>query len=186
MFYKALLVLFFVGATTATFAQRPPNGWRLPYAEEMTDEARNGSPSRFSKAVGDFNGDSVPDAAFLLMGTRYQGEALWVWLSRKDGSHRWMRPLPIAPQSREHFDLRSRNISAALNMGVSTMPPGIVSYVCFEHPWTTPCDDSPNAPGHALVMRNDSFEYFKPETASSLYFWSNTLQRFLVVNLTIE
>lgn len=174
--HKAVLMAILICTATASLAQRPPDGWRLPYAEELTDEARNGSPSRFSKAVGDFNGDKVQDAAFVLTSTVYHGEALWVWLSQKSGAHRWINLTHRKAEVRYPLD--------ALTMAVSTVRPGVISYVCFEVPWNMPCDVSPAAADHKLVLKNDSFSYFKPETAASLYFWSHRMQRFLAVMTT--
>src|SRR5712691_4965647 len=47
-------------------AQEIPLGYRLPTQEELADKDRAESPTRFARAVADFNGDGVEDEAVLL------------------------------------------------------------------------------------------------------------------------
>jgi hypothetical protein len=162
--------------SASAIAQEPPAGWRLPRASELTDEARNGSPSHFTKASGDFNGDGVTDTAFVLKSTRYSGEALWVWLSQSDASHRWQR-LESIKWPKEYS-------SVGLFMAVETQTPGVVPYGCFDSAPQEECDFRPPGGRPKLKLRNESLVYFKPESAASLYFWSNKYQRFLKVWLS--
>lgn len=160
----------------AAVAQEPPAGWRLPRASEMTDEARNGSPSRFSKASGDFNGDAATDTAFVLKSTRYSGEALWVWLSQNDGSHRWVQLETIKwPKEYSIVDLA---------MAVEIQRPGVIPYGCFDTAPQEECDFRPPGGRPKLKLKSESLVYFKPESAASLFFWSNKYQRFLRVWLS--
>ena len=85
------LVLLSVSVPSAA-ADTPPllEGWRFPTAKELSDDKiRNDSPTKFAKAIADFNGDGVPDQAFLLKSTKFSGEGLLVWLSN-DSQH-WSR-----------------------------------------------------------------------------------------------
>lgn len=164
--------------SASVFTQQLPSGWRLPRASELTDEARASSPSRFSKAAGDFNGDAVTDIAFILKSNRFSGESLWVWLSQENGSHRWIKL--------ESDKWTNGSPSEGLLMGVETQAPGVVSYVCFYTAPRADCDYDPPGGFPKLKLRHESFSYFKPEIGGYLYFWSNKYQRFLKVLNTIE
>lgn len=171
----ALLTLLM--AAVPVLAQDLPDGWRQASPSELDDEARQVSPTRYTKAEGDFNGDGIRDVAYVLKSTRFSGEALWVWLSDPSGDHHWIRLNQIKWQ-KEYGEYGS----VGLAMGVAAQAPGVVSYACFDS--AKECDFSPPAGLPKLKLRDPSLVYFKPESAASLYFWSNKHSRFLQVWLS--
>ncbi|MGH8677807.1 MAG: hypothetical protein ACREUQ_05580 [Burkholderiales bacterium] len=140
----------------------------------MDDEARLDSPTRYTQADGDFNGDGIVDQAYVLKSTRFSGEALWVWLSTPSGGHRWIQ-LDQIKWPKEYS-------SVGLAMGVERQEPGVVAYACFDS--AKNCDFGPAEGRPKLKLRDASLVYFKPESAASLYFWSNKHSLFIRVWLS--
>src|SRR5882672_7492162 len=88
-----LLVALVCICRTAGADETPtlPDGWRFPTAAELSDEKlRDKSEMKYAKAVADFNGDGIPDQAFLLKSTKFSGEGLLVRLSDGPGKFKWM------------------------------------------------------------------------------------------------
>lgn len=164
--------VFACAPNSATGIDLPP-GWRLPTAEEMSDEPlRSESPTRYAKVVGDFNGDGVEDEAYLLKSTRFSGEALWVHLSGPAGMFKWVKLSEIR-WGKEYP-------SVNLGMGIDLIKPGIVPYACFDDaPDTCQWGDGKAMP--KLKLRDPGVMYFRFESAASMYFWSNSKQKFLRV-----
>lgn len=173
---RLIFVLLLAQLLQPTFAlaQELPPGWRQALPSELNGEARQDSPTRYTKAEGDLNGDGVNDIAYVLKSTRFSGEALWVWLSQPSGRHRWIR-LQQIKWPKEHG-------SIDLDMAIVTKEPGVVAYACFDT--AKDCDFGPHEGRPKLKLRNASLVYFKPESAASLYFWSNKHSRFLRVWLS--
>jgi hypothetical protein len=151
-----------------------PEGWRLPMLDEMSDIARNDSPSRYAKAVGDFNGDGVVDEAVLLKSTGFSGEALWVWLSNTSGGFSWLKL--------DQVDWGPSYPNVPLAMGIAIAAPGIHPYGCFCG--ARDCNLGPQKDRPKLKLRDPAIEYFKIESAGAMYFWSRSQQKFLCVVLS--
>lgn len=143
-----------VGSTS-----RLPPGWRLPTAAELSGPERAESPSRYGRAVADFNNDGWPDEAVLVQSTRFGGEGLLVRLSCGRSCDRWVKL--------DEFNFAPRPTPGPLAMGVVVVPPGDHEYICDDT--DGPCDGSWPRP----VMHLDvpAIEYFKFESASSLFYW---------------
>jgi hypothetical protein len=100
-----------------------PEGWRYPTAEELFDEpGRKDSPTKYAKAVADFNGDGIEDEAHLFKSTKFSGEGLWVLLSDKRKGFRWLR-LDI-------IDWGKNYPKVSLSMGIDTVKPGEYKTAC--------------------------------------------------------
>lgn len=93
--YWLNIVLLFLLFATPSFAKDKivlPEGWRYPTTEEVSGELERGdSPTKYIKAVADFNGDGINDEAYLLKSTKYSGEGLFVHLSHKQKGYRWLK-----------------------------------------------------------------------------------------------
>jgi hypothetical protein len=70
--------------------RKPPDGWRYPTEKELADQERSWSPTKLSRAFADFNGDGVPDEAFLFKSTKFTGQVLLVWLSGNKEGFGWV------------------------------------------------------------------------------------------------
>lgn len=171
---QVVVLLALLLASMFACAQELPAGWRQALPSEVKDEARQDSPTRYTKAEGDFNGDGISDIAYVLKSTRFSGEALWVWLSEPRGGHRWIRI--------EQIKWPKEYSSVGLAMAVATQEPGVLTYACFDS--AKECDFRPPEGRPKLKLRDASLVYFKPESAASLYFWSNKHSRFLRIWLS--
>jgi hypothetical protein len=161
-------------ASFAAYAQELPKGWRLPSPDELSDIARKDSPDRYAKAVGDFNSDGIVDEALLLKSTGFSGEALWVWLSNKSEGFKWVKL--------DQVDWGPSHPKVPLAMGVAVAAPGIHAYGCFCG--ANDCNLGTDKDRPKLKLRDPAIEYFKIESAGSMYFWSRSEGRFLCVVLS--
>ena len=173
-FFAGAALVILSSATSGTLAQDLPSGWRLPTRDELSDKLRAKSPTRFAKASADFNGDGVVDHAFLLRSTRFNGEGLWVQLSDGQHGYAWIR-LDV-------MDWGPEEASGDSAMAIDVVAPGIHPYACFEH--APDCNFGPYHERPRLKLRDPSLLYFKLESASTSFFWSNKSRRFLRVWLS--
>lgn len=165
----ALIALATLMGANAPRQQDLPKGWRITTQNELTDNVRRESPTRYSTAEGDFNGDGVMDSAFLLRRASRANEGLWVYLSQADGSFRWVKL--------QDYPATSGSDSG---MGIASSKPGVHSYGCF-------CDANECNLGKVrpkLQLRDPAIELFKIESAASMYFWSRSQEKFLCVVLS--
>lgn len=150
-----------------------PSGWRLPTDDELSDPLRDDSRSRHAEVRADFNGDGVNDLGRMLK-SRAGGEALWVRLSQARQGAVWIKLDEIPrPSGRGRSNLI---------MAIDTVKPGLIAYACFD---TAPdCNFSADAQRPKLRLADASLLYFRPESAASLFFWSNKHRRFMRVWLS--
>ena len=148
-----------------------PEGWRLPSLSELEDESRLQSPSRYTRADGDFNRDGITDRAYILKKAQSGAEGLWVELSSKHEAARWIQL--------DSDRLVPNTVSQKVVMGIESNPPGIVPYICFDS--ESACDVGPPEGRRKIHLRDPSLLYFLPESSASLYFWSFKHKRFLRV-----
>lgn len=151
-----------------------PSGWRTPSASELADPERQASPKKFIQAVADFNADGREDTALLLSSRTSSAEALWVHMSDRDGGYRWIKL--------DHLKGGEGHPEAALTMAIDVEPPGVVAYACFDG--AEDCNFGPDSGRPKLKLSSPSLMYFRLGSAASLYFWSNSKQRFLRVWLS--
>ena len=170
----SILAYVLLAAGTVSAHEELPSGWRLPSAGELADPIRKESGTRFAQAGADFNADGRDDAAFLLKSRKSSAEALWVRLSQPDGGYRWIK---LA-----HIRWGASYPKVDLAMAIDIEPPGVVAYACFDG--AEDCNFGPDAERPKLKLSAPSLMYFKPESAASLYFWSNSKRRFLRVWLS--
>jgi hypothetical protein len=166
-----IALLAIASCARTAWSQDVPPGWRSPTAQETAESARNDNPTRYTKAVGDFNGDGVTDEAVLLKSMRFSGEALWVRLSGGKGKFEWLKLHEI--------DWGAKYPNVDLATGIDTVPPGAYSYGCFDD--AKDCNFGPAETRPKLTLRNPGIAYFKIESAGSLFFWSEKDHRFLRV-----
>ncbi|WP_157500103.1 hypothetical protein [Lysobacter sp. Root983] len=151
-----------------------PSGWRPPNARELADPMLQQSPNKFTRAIADFNADGRQDTALLLIRRKSGDEALWVHLSDRDGGYHWIKL--------DHIKGSASHPDASLAMAIDVEPPGVVAYACFDY--AEDCNFGPDSGRPKLKLSSPSLMYFRPESAASLYFWSNSKQKFLRVWLS--
>lgn len=167
----SVLLLGVIGTGSAMPQEVLPKGWRNLRAAELSDALRKDSPSRYATVVADLNGDGNEDRAVLLRSTNSQREALWVWLSAKDGTFQWQKlgEYPASPNSDS-------------GMGIAASNPGVHPYGCFCNSKDCNLGDHKDRP--KLRLRDPALEHFKIESAASMFFWSHSQKRFLCVVLS--
>jgi hypothetical protein len=145
-----------------------PEGWRFPTSKELAGEPlRKKSPTRYIRAIADFNGDGVPDKAFLVKSTRYSGEGLLLWLSDGPGKFKWTTLATI------DWDKYPK---VPLVMGIVSIKPGTYEYNCIEV--GNDCVGSDDGKSK-ITLRRPALEYFKFESAASAFYWDTDKQTFI-------
>jgi len=159
-------------AASSAFADPPPPGWSLVPAGELRDPARAASPSRYTEAVADFNGDGVNDKALVLKTTRYKGEGVLAYMSEGGGAFHWIN-VSETHWGREHPD-------GPPTMGIDVAPPGDHPYMCVERHRNGKCEDEGGgAKRYKTVV--PCISYFKVGSAASLFCWDKEKEYFVRV-----
>lgn len=173
---KRIPIFLFILLSLDAFGVDLPEGWRFPTAKELSGEERDNkhnsyiSENRFSKTEGDFNGDGKIDSAYILISKEFNGDGLFLYLSGAKG-YEWL----ILEESNWDKSYPDKNyIYSSPNMGIGTLPPKTFrTYV--GKAWVTPTDIVPKEEDFA----NPALDYFRFESAGSLFFWSKSEQRFV-------
>ncbi len=163
------LLLILASGAVAGGKIKLPEGWRFPTAEELSDEElRNRSPTKYAQAAADFNGDGVPDQAFLAKSTKFSGEGLLVRLSNGQGGFAWMVLATI--------DWGAEYPSVPLAMGIEAIKPGTYEYLCVERGNDCVAGDEGKS---KITLRRPALEYFKFESAASAFYWDAKKKAFI-------
>ena len=146
--------------TTDVLAGGPviPDGWRLPSEKELGDEWRSGEYKN-AEVIGDFNGDGLIEGAFLAVSTDGKDEGLLAFVYQ-GGKEKW-------------FVLDKVPFNGTVFMGLDKYPPGKYKVLCDT--------DAECARGHKkqITLNSDSFVYYRPESASSIFVWSSAKGGFV-------
>jgi len=158
-----LLTIGFV--CKAAPAEDFPKGWHTPPASLTHQEFRRRERSRFLVAVGDFNGDGVPDKAFLLVNEESSELGLFVCLKTPTGCD-WRRL--------EEIDIGFLDL-----MGIATVKSGRYETACGKGYWE--CDLGEPA---VLILKHAAIEFFKEDSASSYYVYDRQKNDFTAVAIS--
>jgi hypothetical protein len=150
-------------------AQEMPPGYRLPTQKELADPDRAASPTRFARAVADFNGDGVEDEAVLLKSTKYSGQALFVRLSDGNKGYRWVQL--------DSIDWGPKYPNVDLSMAIEVLKPGVHEYYCFDG--EKACDGDEPAKKKKLTLTKPGLSYYKFESSGSFFLWDAKTNKFL-------
>ncbi|MFB2863414.1 hypothetical protein [Aeromonas sp. MdU4] len=162
---RSIIIIFTMILSQAVYALDLPEGWRMPTAQELADEPlRNESPTKYSTAEGDFNGDGKTDYAFLLKSTKFSGEGLWVKLSTANGDE-WI--------VLEQTDWGKEYPNVNLAMGIDLADKGRYTTLCGKGYWT--CE---KGEPETLTLENPSIHYFKFASSDSVFFWNKKSKKF--------
>jgi hypothetical protein len=160
-------------AVDADETRKPPDGWRYPNEKELADQERRKSPTKLARAFADFNGDRVPDEAYLFKSARFSGQGLLVWLSDDKGGFRW--------GTLDVIDWGSKYPNVDLAMGLEVLAPGTHQYLCIEVGNDCIGETEPRS---KITIKTPSILYYRFGSAASLFYWDVDKKRFVRVWLS--
>lgn len=155
---QSVLMSLALGVVLPVYAGKPslPQGWRLPLSHEIEGYWRNDDPEKYLVVRGDFNGDGALDIARLLVQQSGNGASLYAFISRRHQSPK----VYLLDEMKDVAILRA--------MGIAKAPPGKYNTACGKGYWKCGEEEVPE-----ILLKNDSINYFKTESASSFYYWDN-------------
>jgi len=137
-----------------------PEGWRLPTAGEVSDGWRGTDPGRFLVAGADFDGDGRADEARVLFRTDGTAFGVFAFLCGEK---------EVAP----HLILHNRELSYFKVVGIRPFAPGLYRTACGRG-----LIDCYVGEPHEVHLTHAAIDYFKNESVTSLFYWSDDDQSF--------
>jgi len=144
-----------------------PDGWRLPSVDEVREGWRAGDQERFLLTDLDLDGDGHPDQARVLMRIDGAGFGVFAFLCREHGD-------PTA-----HLILHNRDLAYFRGIGIRPVQPGLYQTACGKGFIECYAGEP-----HEVRLAYGGIDYFKPESVTSLFYWSDASQAFKWVALT--
>jgi hypothetical protein len=157
-----IAIVFLAVSAHVCLSQEVPVGWTTPPANMTRQTFRQKAPDRFLVVKGDFNGDGVQDKALLLINQHAQKMGLFVCLT--------------TPRDCEWHRLEVMNISFLDVMGIAKVEPGEYETACGKGYWECGRDKP-----EKLKTKRDAIEFFKDESASSVYVYNPVTHKFLSI-----
>jgi hypothetical protein len=157
-----MTAIFLALSTTVCLSQKMPAGWTKPPAELTLQDFRRKDPNHFLVAAGDYNGDGIQDKAFLLVNQHSHKLGFFICLTTAIGCD-WYR-------------LEVMDIAFLDVMGIATVKPGRYETACGKGYWECGKDEPKK-----LATKRDAVEFFKDESASSVYVYNSRKQKFVSV-----
>jgi hypothetical protein len=151
-----------LGLTTLCSAQELPAGWTKPPANLTGQQFREKDPNHFLVVKGDFDGDGVQDKALLLVNHHTQKMGFFVCLTTATGCD-WHR-------------LEVMDIAFLDVMGIAKVKPGEYESACGKGYW-----ECGKGEPEKLRTKRDAVEFFKDESASSVYVYNPVTRKFVSV-----
>jgi hypothetical protein len=149
-------------STSVCLSQEMPAGWTKPPAKLRDQEFRRKDPNLFLVVTGDFNGDGTQDKALLLVNQHTQKLGFFICLTTAKGCD-WHR---LEVMDIAFFDV----------MGIAKVKPGQYETACGKGYWECGKDEP-----EKLSTKRDAVEFFKDESASSVYVYNSGKHRFISV-----
>jgi GH18 family chitinase len=156
------VAFFLIGLAGVCSAQEMPAGWTKPAPKLTRQEFRRNAPNHFLVVTGDFNGDGISDNALLLVNQHTQKLGFFICLTTVTGCD-WHR-------------LEVMDIGFLEVMGIAKVKPGQYETACGKGYWECGKDEPKK-----LSTRRDAVEFFKDESASSVYVYNPRKQKFISV-----
>ncbi|HEY2387805.1 MAG TPA: hypothetical protein VGK30_12650 [Candidatus Binatia bacterium] len=144
-----------------------PDGWRLPAAAEVGEGWRAADRERFLLTDLDLDGDGHPDQARVLMRIDGAGYGVFAFLCREHDA-------PVA-----HLILHNRDLAYFRGVGIRPVQPGLYRTACGKGFIECYAGEP-----HEVRLAHAGIDYFKPESITSLFYWSEASQDFKWVALT--
>lgn len=153
-----IIIVSLFGINTV-FAGGPivPDEWRLPNEIELSDKWRTGKYKN-AQVTGDFNGDGLIEGAFLAVSKDGKSEGLLAFIYIND-KEKW-------------FVLDINELHETVFMGLDIYKPGKYKVLCNTD---AECKQDYKK---EIIIKNDSFTYYRPESASSIFMWNNMSNSF--------
>ena len=156
------IALFLTLSTNVCLSQQMPAGWTKPPANLTGQQFREKDPNHFLFVKGDFNGDGVQDKALLLVNQHTQKLGFFIRLTTATGCD-WHR-------------LEVMDIGFLDVMGIAKVKPGDYETACGKGYWECGKDEPKK-----LKTKRDAVEFFKDESASSVYVYNPGKHKFISV-----
>jgi hypothetical protein len=157
-----IAALFLIALASVCSAQEMPSGWSKP-APRLTRQAfRRKDTNHFLIVTGDFNGDGLQDKALLLVNQRTRKLGLFVCLTTTTGCD-WHR-------------LEVMDVAFLDVMGIAKVKPGDYETACGKGYWECDKDEL-----ETLSTKREAVEFFKDESASSVYVYNPKKRKFVAV-----
>ena len=151
--------MLLLGLTTLCSAQQLPAGWTKPPAKLTGQQFRAKDSNHFLVVKGDFDGDGVQDKALLLVDQHNHKMGFFVCLTTGTGCD-WHR-------------LEVMDIAFLDVMGIAKVKPGDYETACGKGYWECGKDEP-----EKLKTKRDAVEFFKDESASSVYVYNPKTRKF--------
>ncbi|MES2048781.1 MAG: hypothetical protein V4447_10300 [Pseudomonadota bacterium] len=157
----SFLILLFLALPA--FASEPalPDGWRNPTVEELQDGWRNDCPDRCAQIAADFNGKGRAEGALLAIHEKRKVMGLLAFVYTAPGKAQWFVLDEI------------KDPTSIAVMGVQLYAPGTYKMMCVES--EKQCGPDGKKP---FNFRLPAISYFKSESASSVFYWSERHRKF--------
>jgi hypothetical protein len=137
-----------------------PAGWRFPNKSEAREVWRKKSNLNFLKVSADFDGDQIKDQSAVLVSIDGKRFGIFVWL----GNNKQV-PLEI------FVNVEYAHLSS---MGIDLFVKGFYKTACGKGYFD--CKEGEPA---ELNLQNDSINFFKNESASSIFYWNPEQKKFI-------
>jgi hypothetical protein len=125
-------------------------------------ELRKFDPNRNAKVAGDFDGDGKTDIAIFLVNNDLKKYGIYVWWE----SDKSVSPVPVIIEDDPSF---------LEVMGIALQRPAKLKTACGKGYWK--CDKKENEKPE-IELKSDAIDYFKVESASSIFYWDDSSNRF--------
>ena len=169
---RVLLVLLLLAPPTLAAPRTFPEGWRPPRDAELVDYAAwlDGPLRDHAELHGDFDGDGLDDAAYLAKSTRFEGQALLVWLSGPDGGgwvvldeRRWPEPYRDVP----------------LTVALRPVANGRTAVFCIREDHLVGVPSCPEHPAGAVDLKHPAIGSQGYGQSLSFFFWDPAQRRLV-------
>lgn len=161
MNHRAIAV-FLLSVAAVCSAQQLPAGWTKPTANLTGQQFRQKDPNHNLVVNGDFNGDGVQDKAVLVVNEHSRKMGFFVCLTTGTACD-WHR-------------LEDMDIAFLDVMGIAKVKPGEYKTACGKGYWECGKDEPKK-----LKTKRDAVEFFKVESASSVYVYNPVTRKFVSV-----
>ncbi|MBT0894524.1 hypothetical protein KI811_11960 [Geobacter hydrogenophilus] len=158
-----IFLILLAANTVAASDVHVPKGWRLPTEKDMSGdwaEFRKDNPHPYL-AQADFNGDGIPDDAYIALAVNGKSWALFVNLNKKKS------PPKVLKLDEDNGETPPQR------MGLDIAEPGTYKTACGKGYWECDKDET-----ETLKLRVPAIDFYLFESANSFFWWDKKLGHF--------